>query len=118
VANPLIIDPQALENLHALDPDDGGAFVREIRDIYFEDTALRLDDLDQCLASGDAAKFCRTAHTLKGSSANLGAVAVRDLAEKLELQSKTSLAPDLGGMVAQLRVEYERAKAELVRLVP
>jgi HPt (histidine-containing phosphotransfer) domain-containing protein len=115
---PVVIDPQALEDLRALDPNDGGAFVREVRDIFFEDTPLRLAELDQFLASKDAPRFSRAAHTIKGSSGNLGAIGVRDLAARLESQSKTELAPDISGLLAELKVEYERAKVEISRLVP
>jgi HPt (histidine-containing phosphotransfer) domain-containing protein len=118
MSSPVVIDLEAIENLRALNPGDNDAFVREIRDIFFEDTPQRLGELDQTLASGDAAKFARTAHTIKGSSGNLGANALRDLAHDLEQRAKTAGLAGLAPLVAQLRQEYARAKAELGRLIP
>ena len=115
---PIIIDQQALENLRELNPGDNDAFVREIRDIFFQDTPQRLAELDECLASGDAAKFSRTAHSIKGSSANLGAVGVCAIAEKIEAESKTKPIASLAGLVENLKLEFVRAKAEILRLVP
>jgi HPt (histidine-containing phosphotransfer) domain-containing protein len=115
---PIVIDPEAIENLRALNPGDNDAFLREIRDIFFEDTPLRLLELDESLGRGDVPKFTRTAHTIKGSSANLGANIVRDLANDLEQHSKTSGVVGLESKVAQLKQEYDRAKAEIFRIVP
>ncbi|MDB6127968.1 MAG: Hpt protein [Verrucomicrobia bacterium] len=115
---PVIIDQQALENLRELNPGDNDAFVREIRDIFFQDTPQRLAELEECLASGDAVKFSRTAHSIKGSSTNLGAIGVRDVAEKLEAESKTKPVSSLVDLVESLKMEYARAKAEILRLVP
>src|ERR1035438_4961557 len=66
--DPNIIDPEAIATLNELNPDDNGAFLREIIGIYIEDTPRRLQDLKSSLASGDVALFTRTAHTIKGSS--------------------------------------------------
>ena len=37
-----VIDPQAIENLRQLNPDDGDAFLREIAEIFVSDTPKRL----------------------------------------------------------------------------
>ena len=67
------IDPDAIANLRELNPGDNGEFLREIIGIYIEDTPKRIADLKACLASGDTSAFTRAAHTIKGSSANVGA---------------------------------------------
>src|SRR5687767_7088973 len=46
-----IIDPQSIENLRALNPGDDDAFLREIAGIFFEDTPLRIAELDQSLVA-------------------------------------------------------------------
>src|ERR1041384_7576819 len=81
-----VIDPQAIENLRALNPGDNDEFLREIAGIFLEDTPARLTELDESLVAGDVAKFTRAAHSIKGSSSNLGAMALRAAAEKLEHQ--------------------------------
>jgi HPt (histidine-containing phosphotransfer) domain-containing protein len=117
MANPAIIDPQAIENLRALNPDDGDAFLREIAGIYLEDTPVRLQELDQSLAVGDTGKFTRAAHSIKGSSANLGANGVRALAEKLEHQSRDHGLSNVTGLIAELKTAYTEASAELSRII-
>lgn len=111
------IDPQAIENLRALNPGDNDEFLREIAGIYLEDTPQRIAELDSSLAAGDAPKFTRAAHSIKGSSANLGANEVRATAEKLEHQSRATGLSELGPLIAQLKADYARAEAELGQLI-
>ncbi len=115
--DPSVIDPQAIENLRALNPDDGDEFLREIAGIFLEDTPLRISELDQSLVAGDASRFTRAAHSIKGSSANLGAMGVRNLAEKLEHQSRTDGLAAVAPLIAELKTEYARAQVELSRLI-
>lgn len=112
-----VIDRQSIENLRELNPGDNDEFLREIIGIYLEDTPLRLAELDQSLTAGDVPRFTRAAHSIKGSSANVGAMVVRGLAEALEHQSARQGLSDIGGLLAELKSEYARAQAELAALV-
>lgn len=112
-----VIDPQAIESLRALNPGDNDEFLREIAGIFLEDTPQRIAELDQSLAAGDVAKFTRAAHSIKGSSANLGAMALRAAAEKLEHESRTHGLRDVGALVAQVKQEFDRAHGELSTLI-
>jgi histidine phosphotransfer protein HptB len=112
-----IIDPQALENLRALNPDDNDVFLKEIAGIFLEDTPQRIAELEQSLAGGDNPRFTRAAHSIKGSSSNLGAMALRIVAERLEHQSKDHGLGGLEPLIAELKVEFQRAEAEIRRLV-
>lgn len=112
-----IIDPQAIENLRALDPDGKDAFLREIIGVFLEDTPQRLAELDSTLAAGDVLAFTRAAHSVKGSSSNLGANVLRAAAEKLEHQARTHGLGDVTGLLAQVRSEYARAQEALAALL-
>ncbi len=78
-----ILDPEAVANLRALSPDDSDAFVKEILGIFLEDTRLRLTELRTSKSRGDIPTFARAAHSVKGSSSNVGAGELRAAAEKL-----------------------------------
>lgn len=112
-----VIDLQAIENLRALNPGDNDEFLREITGIFLEDTPQRIAELDQSLAAGDVSKFTRAAHSIKGSSANLGAMALRAVAEKLEHISRTEGLGAVAPLVAQIKAEFGRAQVELTKLV-
>lgn len=105
-----IIDSQSIENLRSLNPGDNDEFLREIIMIYLEDTPQRIAELEQSLAAGDAPKFTRAAHSIKGSSANLGAMAVRGVAEQLERRSHDAGLANVAELIAELKAEFARAQ--------
>jgi HPt (histidine-containing phosphotransfer) domain-containing protein len=111
-----IIDPQSIESLRSLNPGDNDEFLREIVGIFLEDTPLRIIDLMQSLAAADAGKFTRAAHSIKGSAANLGAMQLRAAAEQLETYSRKEGLVAVDEMVAAIKVEFAKAKAELERI--
>lgn len=112
-----VIDLQAIENLRALSPGDNDAFLQEIAGIFLEDTPLRIAELDQSLAEGDVGKFTRAAHSIKGSSANLGAMALRASAEKLEHQSRVEGLAQVRPLVAQVKAEFARVQTAIGELL-
>lgn len=116
-ALPPDLDPEAIANLRALGDEDDDTFLREIIGIYLEDTPLRLADLRTAALTGDAALYTRAAHTIKGSSSNVGALAVRALAEKLEARSKTESHAALAPLQKELDAAFERASCELRKLI-
>ena len=72
--------------------------LREILEIYVDDTPRQLEGLTRSLEEGDAETACRHAHTIKGSSANVGAHLCRGIALELEQQARAgdlSTAPQL-----------------------
>jgi histidine phosphotransfer protein HptB len=112
-----VIDHLAIENLRALNPGDSDAFLREITGIFLEDTPVRIAELDQSLVSGDVVKFTRAAHSIKGSSSNLGAVALRMAAEKLEYHARTQGLSDVTALLSQIKTEFGRAQDALSALI-
>lgn len=112
-----IIDPEAIENLRALNPGDNDEFLREIAGIFLADTPQRIADLDRSLATGDRATFTRAAHSIKGSSANLGANNLRAVAEQLEHESRAQGLSGVAALLLALKSEFARAEAALGEIV-
>ena len=117
MADSSVIDAQAIENLRALNPGDNDEFLREIAGIFLEDTPARIVELEQSLAAADLAKFTRAAHSIKGSSANLGALKLRAAAEKLEHHARTQGLQDVTAMVGEIKAEFAHALTELSKLI-
>ena len=109
------IDPEAINNLRELSPDDD-AFLIEIIDIFLEDTPNRIAELESSLTSQDVEVFGRAAHSIKGSSSNLGATHLRAAAEKLESLSRSEGITNTDEMVAELKACFAVAKAELNKI--
>jgi HPt (histidine-containing phosphotransfer) domain-containing protein len=112
-----ILDPEAVENLRALSPDDSDAFLKEILGIFLEDTPVRLAELQSSRESGDIAVFTRAAHSIKGSSSNVGAGELRDAAQKLEHHAKQQGIAGTEALLAAVMSAYARLEPELRKLL-
>ena len=106
------IDLASLANLRTIGGDDA-AFVAEIVQMFREDTPPRLEELDACVASGDADRLAKVAHSLKGSASNFGAAHLRTLLVQLEAIAKSGHLAEAPASIAELRTEYARVLAAL-----
>ncbi len=112
-----LIDPDAIENLRALGSEDDDSFLREIVTLFLEDTPKRFEELRSSHQAGDAVKYARAAHSVKGSASNLGAMRVRAVAEKLEYAAKQQGLAGLESLQAELEREFAEAQGELRKLL-
>lgn len=117
MADIAVIDPQAIENLRALNPDDNDEFLREITGIFLSDTPERIAELDQSLAAGDVVRFARAAHSIKGSSSNLGALALRAAAERLENAARQTGFTGVEPLINDVKAQFNLVQEELNSLV-
>lgn len=94
----------------------GGDFASLVRS-YLEDAPKQLLALHEAAGRGDLAALVGPAHSLKSSSANLGALRVSEIARLIEHGARRQdlKAPQL--LVAELARELKRAAAELEALL-
>jgi histidine phosphotransfer protein HptB len=116
-ANVPVLDPEAIEALRSLSPDDGDTFLREIAGIFLEDTPQRIAELDRCFASGDLPTLIRAAHSIKGSSSNIGATGLRAAAATTEQRAHVAGLANLEPHLAEIKAEFARAQAALKALL-
>ncbi|KAA3609516.1 MAG: Hpt domain-containing protein [Planctomycetota bacterium] len=87
----------------------------ELFEEYFAELPERLQELRDALSVGDSSPVNQIAHTLKGSSGNLGASAVQEVARGIEEQAKAGTLEQVGGLLDQLDIELERLRQALER---
>jgi histidine phosphotransfer protein HptB len=107
---------QAIEDLRALNPDDD-SFLRELIQIYLDDSPKQIAEIEQSLAQGDSLRLTRAAHSLKGSSANFGAGQLRALCEAIEHLGRAAKLQDVPDRLPELKAEYGRVKTALEGLL-
>lgn len=91
----------------------GPEVVAEVISIFLEEAPRHLDALEGALAEGDADALRSAAHTLKSSSAQLGAMRVSELARKLEASGDAGKVAEAADDVGAARGAFEAAKREL-----
>jgi CheY-like chemotaxis protein/HPt (histidine-containing phosphotransfer) domain-containing protein len=92
------------EDTHVLD---------ELIDAFLCNTPGRLVELRQALLNEDAYMFEHLAHTIKGSSANMGALRMSALCRQLEQVGRSGQLDGVAEQLVQLETEYEQVKTAL-----
>ncbi len=107
-----VLDARALQAIRSLNGAEGTQILAEVIEIYLEDTPRQLQTLRIAAAMGDSTIVQRAAHTLKSSSAALGAMTLSQLCKQLEASAAGSALVE---QVSQLEAEYERVSDALRR---
>jgi len=99
-------DPTALAELQAVNPDDGGAFVAELVEIYLRDTPQLIGQFRQAVAAADFPDAARAAHTVKGSSGTFGAARMVEVARRAEEAARECSSARLAAALEELTAAY------------
>jgi HPt (histidine-containing phosphotransfer) domain-containing protein len=105
---PAVLDAEALQRLHALDPRGENRVVERVLRA-FEGSLERL--LDQAVAAqeqGDRAAVRHVAHTLKSSSASVGALRLSQHCNEVEHRLRQEDDPGVDASLAGLHHEGRR----------
>jgi two-component system, sensor histidine kinase and response regulator len=115
-ANKVTLDSSAIEAVRQLDPDGKDRLLSRLIALYRDDSSQLLADIDNGLKTGDAEAVARAAHTLKSSSANLGATNVAAIARQIEHSARSGELNDMASSVTKLRAQRTVALSELEAL--
>ncbi len=103
-----IIDPSVLESFRELQDEDGPDLVSELIELYLSDTQTRLTEMHAALEARDVQLLQRNAHSLKGSSLNLGVRQMTALCTELEEKLRDQTLKEAGEVITRLEVEFAR----------
>lgn len=113
-AGAAMLDPQALAELRALDPDGSQQLLRRLGEAWSRSLERLLPELDRAAsASPDLEALRRIAHTLKSASANLAALQLAAQWQTIEHQCKEGQVEGLADRLAQARAGTLRVREAL-----
>jgi CheY-like chemotaxis protein/HPt (histidine-containing phosphotransfer) domain-containing protein len=81
---------------------------RELLEMFLQEFPQKLNDIKQALKEDDAPMVARVAHTIKGSSANIGADRIREAALDMEIASKELNLNLANTLVEKIQSEFEK----------
>ena len=110
IASPSL-DLAPLDSLRRLEQLTGRCILDEVVNTFLAETPSRLERLRQALDQGDAQDLAFVAHSLKGSSAQLGALRLAALSSNLEKSGRSAQLNTAAGLLTEL-------EQELARVVP
>ena len=89
--------------------------VREVAQMFREEGAVLLEQLETAAAGGEAETLRRVAHALRGAGANFGARRLDALCQEIEVNARTEGSVGADDLVRQVREEYGRVERALQR---
>lgn len=110
--NDSLLDKRVINNLRLLtaaDPD----FLSELIDIYIVDTLQFLATIRMAIIAHNVTWLRQSIHTLKGSSASIGARTIASLCHELEVLSDPDCMAAASEVLQRIEAEYERVKCAL-----
>lgn len=85
-------DPSAIERIRKVAGDQASAFVAEMIQLFFDETARQMGDIKRGCAEGDWKLVNRTAHSMKSSAATLGLMQFAETCRALENSTRGGVA--------------------------
>lgn len=107
------VDITVLQQYRDLQEEGDPDIVTELIDTFFGDVPSRLSGIREAVNSGNPTQLEREAHTLKGSSANLGAKALSAISYELEKMGRESELEGAEAIVERLEAEFTRVHERL-----
>ncbi len=117
VGQPAAIDSRILDQLRELDPSGGLGFAQHILQIYLDTSGDSVKEVEHAISAGDAEALRRTAHSLKSSSANVGATTLSGLFKQLEGLGREANLAGASALLDAMRQEYSRTTNEISALL-
>ena len=107
------LDPAALAAIRELDPDGTAGLLGQVVALYLEASPGLIGQIRSGLAAHAAAAVRMAAHTLKSSSANVGARRLSELCASLEHAARDGKLPGDDAIVERLAREYAAVEQAL-----
>jgi PAS domain S-box-containing protein len=114
---PMPLNPTVLQQFVAMAGSTGDTLVRELLTIYLHDSPCLLHEMKQACNDGIVDELVRAAHSLKSSSAQLGANHLSALCKQLEMMGRQGLMNGTAEQIRQIEDEYARVQTALEELM-
>jgi len=112
-----VLNPASLDQLRALDPQGGSAFLTRVLSTFQRSLARHGECLDQADRSGDLQALSHAAHALKSASSSVGAMTLSARCAALEEAVRSARADALPGLARAFQAEAGRVRAAVAQLL-
>ena len=113
VQDTVIINYAALDELRELNDDESPDFFQSIINDYLDNTPTIIDEIVSFAEQGNLEKTRFLSHTIKSSSATVGALHFSELCRKIENSSRENMHDSVKELAAQLLKDYQQVDYEL-----
>jgi HPt (histidine-containing phosphotransfer) domain-containing protein len=103
------LDLSVLAAYEEIQIDDEPDLIVELIDLYLEDAPRRLSVMQELLDQENWQSIKREAHSLRGSSGNLGARKAAQICAEIERMESDDPRPNLAALIGRLEVSLNQA---------
>ncbi len=111
------LETEIRELLVGLVGEDEPQIIEDLIVFYQQDSKVLMAQLTEAIAQQNMKEIAVAAHTLKSSSANLGALALSELCQILERQARNHELSNTTILLSELKSEYQRVSVALQRIL-
>jgi HPt (histidine-containing phosphotransfer) domain-containing protein len=105
------VDAKVLASLRKMQEEEGDAeFLAELVEMFLADVPSRLAAMREYVKAEDPGSLERTAHTLKGTCANMGATRMAVLCAELEKAGGSGELGQAPGLLSELEEEFDSVR--------
>ncbi|USX17419.1 response regulator [Oxalobacteraceae bacterium OTU3CAMAD1] len=108
-----LINRQALENIRALSASNGDALLERVLQAYLEDTPTHLRTIKSAIDSGSTVQIRKAAHSLKSSSANVGADALAQRCREMEQLGRNDTTAGAAALLDDMERSFQAVRQAL-----
>lgn len=109
-----LIDHNKLDAVKELaEPGDADGFFRDLVQLFFTRVPILIGEMQEANKGGDSVAVSKSAHTLKGTAGNLGAMRVMKLAETIEHQGRSGNLVGLPQLLTDIEDAFSLSRVEL-----
>jgi PAS domain S-box-containing protein len=112
--NQAALDLEVLQALRETLGEGASACLAQLIQVFLTETPALIQGMETAIVQGDATGLEASAHTLKSSSASLGAIPFSEYCENLERMAQDNQLTTASEVVSRLKREFERVKAALM----
>ncbi|HKI31570.1 MAG TPA: PAS domain S-box protein [Gemmataceae bacterium] len=112
---PLAVDPATVARLRELATSVGPSFIGELLATFRQDYVSNVAAMRQAAGADDLTAVRRAAHALKGASASMGALRLRQLCCDLEHLDAAAGAAGAAGLLCEIEAAFAVTEVELTR---
>jgi two-component system, sensor histidine kinase and response regulator len=99
------LDVMTLEAIVKLE-NGSKEFLKKIVSIYFRDTPNHIFEIENGIQEKNPDKILQAAHSLKSTSANIGAMTLSDICQELESNARLKMIDGAASQLARIKSEY------------
>ena len=107
------IDSKALDEIRALQRSGAPSLLDKVVACYLDDAPRLAQSMREAIAAGDSGVLQRAAHTLKSSSATVGALRLAGLCKDMEARARAGNLAEVEHALNRIEIEYARVRAAL-----